>query len=205
MGTKYGPHMITDGLVLYLDSGNSLSYPGDGSIWYDLSENNYHWSIDSSGITYKNEGYFSLEGNTSVDNGVYYNNIITTSSEVTLVYWMKINDNQALFLSEDSQSMWYVGAYRSTNSEYYSNCGTPVFTIDTIDKSNIYDYISDNEWHMIEFKSVNLSSWTYYCFNRYSAYNFNNSYIASLMMYDRNLTQGESLQNYYALKSRFDL
>ena len=28
---------ITDQLVLYLDAANPKSYPGDGSIWYDLS------------------------------------------------------------------------------------------------------------------------------------------------------------------------
>ena len=37
MANLYGPRIVTDGLVLNLDAGNSKSYPGSGSTWYDLS------------------------------------------------------------------------------------------------------------------------------------------------------------------------
>jgi len=36
MATKYSPRIVTDGLVLCLDAGNSRSYPGTGTTWYDL-------------------------------------------------------------------------------------------------------------------------------------------------------------------------
>jgi hypothetical protein len=40
MATSYGnPQMVTDGLVLYLDAGNSLSYPGSELFGRDLSGN----------------------------------------------------------------------------------------------------------------------------------------------------------------------
>ena len=35
-----GPHIATDGLVLYLDAANIKSYPGSGTTWSDLSGNN---------------------------------------------------------------------------------------------------------------------------------------------------------------------
>ena len=41
MANLYGPRIVTDGLVLHLDAGNSKSYPGSGSTWYDLSGNAY--------------------------------------------------------------------------------------------------------------------------------------------------------------------
>jgi len=37
MATKYSPRIVTNGLVLCLDAGNSRSYPGTGTTWYDLS------------------------------------------------------------------------------------------------------------------------------------------------------------------------
>lgn len=34
-----GPNIITDGLVLALDAGNTKSYPGSGTTWNDVSGN----------------------------------------------------------------------------------------------------------------------------------------------------------------------
>ena len=38
MGRVIGPDIVTDNLVLYLDAGNSRSYNGSGTTWYDLSK-----------------------------------------------------------------------------------------------------------------------------------------------------------------------
>jgi hypothetical protein len=37
MGITYNPRIVTDGLVLVLDAGNSKSYPGSGTTWTDIS------------------------------------------------------------------------------------------------------------------------------------------------------------------------
>ena len=37
MAVYGGPDIVTDGLVLHLDAGNSKSYSGSGNTWYDLS------------------------------------------------------------------------------------------------------------------------------------------------------------------------
>ena len=34
-----GPNIVTDGLVLHLDAGNTKSYPGSGTTWFDKSGN----------------------------------------------------------------------------------------------------------------------------------------------------------------------
>jgi hypothetical protein len=36
-GGFFSPFIITDGLVVYLDAGNTTSYPGSGTTWTDLS------------------------------------------------------------------------------------------------------------------------------------------------------------------------
>ena len=44
----YGPKQILDGLVLYVDASNPLSYPGSGDLWYDLTKNGYSGSLSGS-------------------------------------------------------------------------------------------------------------------------------------------------------------
>ena len=36
--------VVTDGLVLFLDSTNPSSYPGSGTVWYDLSPTGLNFS-----------------------------------------------------------------------------------------------------------------------------------------------------------------
>jgi hypothetical protein len=42
MAYNNGPRIITDGLVLCLDAGNSKSYPGSGSTWKNLASSNFN-------------------------------------------------------------------------------------------------------------------------------------------------------------------
>lgn len=44
----YGPKQVSDGLVLYVDAANPLSYPGSGDIWYDLTKNGYNGELSGS-------------------------------------------------------------------------------------------------------------------------------------------------------------
>ena len=48
MTNSYGPSIVRDGLVLYLDAGDRNSYPGTGNTWYDLSGNGYNASLVNS-------------------------------------------------------------------------------------------------------------------------------------------------------------
>jgi hypothetical protein len=41
----FGPNVVTSGLALYLDAANPDSYPGTGTILYDISGNNQHHTI----------------------------------------------------------------------------------------------------------------------------------------------------------------
>ena len=56
--------IVTDGLVFYVDAGNSNSYPGSGTTWSDLmsgiqlASNN----VDASNHNTSNGGFFSLDG-----------------------------------------------------------------------------------------------------------------------------------------------
>lgn len=199
MSTQYSPKVVTNGLSLYLDASNPKSYPGTGTTWFDLSGNNRNFTLDATGITWNSAGYFSL-----ANGGATYNGATSTSATSTLVFWIRTTDLQSLFW-EGQTGNHYVGAYRVGNKEYYNSCGSPQFLMDTVDTPNIYDYFPNGQWHMVEFKSIDLSAWTTSKFNKYGSYTFGDGAVASIMVYDRNLTAQESLQNYNATKTRFGL
>ena len=48
MATIGGSNVVTDGLILSLDAANPKSYPGSGTIWSDISGNNYSASLINS-------------------------------------------------------------------------------------------------------------------------------------------------------------
>jgi hypothetical protein len=45
MSTHYNPLIVRDGLILCLDAANRLSYPGTGTIWKDLSRDDYNGTL----------------------------------------------------------------------------------------------------------------------------------------------------------------
>jgi len=205
MAITRGPSIVRDGLVLCLDAKDPNSYPGSGNTWYDLSGNNFDYTLGSN-LTYSNSNKTFIMSSSS-STGATNSSELTTSSACTLVFWIKTTEGQSLFWGGTS-STHVVGAYRSSYKEFYSNCGSPDYYQDTVEKSNIYDNIRDGNWHMVEFKNVNFStvSWANkHYFSSYSTYEFGNGECAQILMYDRVLSSSESSQNYNSFKSRFGL
>ena len=59
MGLAHSPRIVTDGLILALDAGNTKSYPGSGDTWTDLSGNsNNATRTNSSEVVYNSSGWF---------------------------------------------------------------------------------------------------------------------------------------------------
>ena len=57
----YGPKVVTNGLTLALDAGNSKSYPGSGTTWTDLSGNGNNGTLVNNPTYFAGEGgYFSF-------------------------------------------------------------------------------------------------------------------------------------------------
>lgn len=63
MSYSNGPRIVTNGLVMYLDAGNSKSYPGSGTAWNDLSGNGNNGTL-TNGPTFSssNQGGIVLDG-----------------------------------------------------------------------------------------------------------------------------------------------
>ena len=56
---------ITNNSILYLDAGSTYSYPGSGSVWYDLSAQGNNATMSSTTYSSINGGYFTFNGTTS--------------------------------------------------------------------------------------------------------------------------------------------
>ena len=59
----HSPRIVTDGLVLCLDAGNTRSYPGSGTTWTDLSRNGNNGTlVNGVGFDGGNGGSLSFDG-----------------------------------------------------------------------------------------------------------------------------------------------
>ena len=53
---------ITNNTILYLDAGSTYSYPGSGSVWYDLSVQDNDATLTNTTYSSINGGYFTFNG-----------------------------------------------------------------------------------------------------------------------------------------------
>jgi hypothetical protein len=202
-----GPDIVTDGLILALDAANPLSYPGTGTTLYDLSGNNYNFTLQGN-AAYSAEGKGSIYLDGSAD-GIQLTSNSALQNSITLVQWLKTSDTVGLMLSGEpvgSTGGYYVGAYYPGQGFYNNLAGSPSFFLDTSSTSNPATPINylDNNWHMWEAKSLNFASWTTtWNFLGYAAGYEIAGYVGMILMYNRSLTAAESSQNYQALKVRY--
>ena len=192
MGAFGGPDIVKDGLVLALDAASERSYPGTGTTWKDLSGNGYDFTF-GAGLSWNSTGTFSM---TAVSNGgAVFSGNITSSTTCTMQFWIKTTDPQSLFWEPTNTQSSFVAAYRVASKFYNGgDTGSPQYYQDLVLYNNIYDNLLDGEWHMVELKAVNLSTFAYHEFNNYASYQFGNGEIASIMIYDINL------QGFFSMK-----
>jgi hypothetical protein len=90
MGAVLNPDIVTDGLILCLDAGLPKSYPGDGSIWYDISGNNKNFTIENNAVF--SNGYFNFAGGTLGQRAVL-NNSGMSFVDLTIEIGVRIKSN----------------------------------------------------------------------------------------------------------------
>jgi hypothetical protein len=126
MGIQYNPRIVTDGLVLALDAGNTKSYPGSGTTWTDVSGNGNTGTL-TNGPTYSsaNGGSIVLDGvNDYVNSGTG----LALSGSWTISGFVRSSVSSAIQViigrtgdSSTSYAQNYV-IYINTNNKF--RCGT---------------------------------------------------------------------------------
>lgn len=107
-------------LVLHLDASDINSYPGSGTVWYDISGNGNHVTmVNSSSITWNNTGpvYFSTGSNGWFDNPSG-TNLPVGNSEYTFIVWVKLGS------SWSANGFMSVGPFGGSNQANAFRAGT---------------------------------------------------------------------------------
>lgn len=103
--------IISSGLVLSLDAGNTSSYPGSGTTWTDLSgSGNNGTLINGPAYNSSNFGSLAFDGN---DDVASFGNILNMGlSSWTISCWVKINDGSGFAgIMGKTSYRGYVGRY----------------------------------------------------------------------------------------------
>ncbi len=234
MSVYGGPDIITDGLVLCLDAGNTKSYPGTGTAWTDLSRNSINGTL-TSGPTFSNANggsiVFSSSNYVTLGTPTLLNQV---QVPLSICIWAKLN-TIAL-----GNTLW--GVYKgATGGQIYSLFRVDNGTLKYYGSNSSGGYqsqgtltISANLWYFYAVTvsgSISSPTVTMYLNNSsqsflYSAFTSSpdatvdfrvggnqsqptvegwNGNIAQVCWYSRALAATEVLQNYNATKSRFNL
>ena len=231
MALAHSPKIITDGLVLCLDAGNTKSYPGSGTTWSDLSGN-------GNNVTVTNGPSFS-NGEFTLDADAYFgasNNFMgtTDATNVSYSFFMKFNwgtptgyktifgfqqsgfDRVANFVLNTNQSelefdLRSGGTVErdifNYNMSSYAN-QTSLITY-TFGSGTHKLYINGNNVSTYNGTQTTFPSWSTgtggFCVgnNLASTRYLQEGTFSHMLVYLKTLTASEVQQNYNALKSRF--
>ena len=214
----------SNGALLYLDAGNSASYPGSGTAWTDLSGNSRNGTL-TGGPTYT-----SADGGSIVFDGT--NDFVQcsgslTATAATFVIWIRRNGPQ-----DDFDGIIYSRSAAATGISFYGTTNKISYTWNNAVDTYSWDSgltIPDLTWCMIAVSVTSTSATAYLCQSSgiTSATNivshtstvlddiklaqddqgarFFNGRIATAMIYNRALSAGEITQNFNALRGRYGL
>jgi hypothetical protein len=224
MGVYTRPSIVTNGLILNLDAANIKSYPGSGTTWTDLSGNANNGTL-TLGPTFSKDGGGSIvfDGTNSYVNCGTSNSINSTSN-LTIDVWVNSNSitteqmilANAVFLSAGITFEIYQS--KPTFAVNPANEWSPTLAtllsnvwynlVVTLNNKIVTYYINGvldvtrtyTSTLTLSSSSTSIGNWQNYT----TKYPFNGK-IPSVKYYNRALTASEVLQNYNALKSRFNL
>jgi len=222
----YGPRIVTNGLVLYLDAANPASYSGSGTVWNDVSGSGNTGTL-INGPTYSDLGRGSIGFDVIND---YVTTLLTTTSvdNHTQSFWYKwdgftqfkpliylgdtgsngmglLIHNGSTFNSGNRVGLLYGGsAYNIFPS---SIALTTNWTQFTITRDTLTTSLYQNAVLFASSTSSPLTSSSY-------SFNYGSSVggigggggnISNISFYNRALSTEEVVQNYNAIRGRFEI
>lgn len=231
MSFRYSPKIVTDGLVLYLDSANNRSYPGSGLVWTDLSKSGFSGDlINGPTFSSTNRGSIVFDG-TNKYVSLPKQNTFVNVTEFSMCAWMKrtlsnsliiisqvesLSNDIAFELWSDGYAYFEVGNGQNSYGRVLNNSTswqflTMVYNGSLTGNSNkLKGYINGVE-QTLDFNGTTIPSTTgtvnaNFILGSYPiGLNFGNGNISNVQIYNKTLSPREILQNYNTTKSRFGL
>ena len=98
------PSIVTSGLVLHLDAGNSSSYPGSGTTWSDLIGNNNATLVNGPTYSSSNSGSIVFDGTNDYSTIADVTGVtdFSISNNYTVDFWVYLNTLQSDTTSADN-------------------------------------------------------------------------------------------------------
>lgn len=213
--------LVTNGLTLNLDAGDSASYPGSGSTWTDLAGTADNITlVNSPAYTSGTPAYFTFNGSSQYGTGSGTNVLPTTAYTKSL--WFRINsyaDNNLIssdtgghFMYMASTTRFYCGHANWANYQAYPSTATislntwynAALTFSTTNGMTLYfNGSQDSTYTANKAAHTGNGSTNLACYG--AGGNLLNGRIAQVYCYNRELTAAEVLQNFNAYKARYGL
>ena len=231
MAINYNPRIVTDGLILALDAGNTKSYPGSGATWTDksLSKNN---ATLTNTPTYSstNGGYLSFASASSqyatatnpgsltrwtAEAFVRFTSSYSTKVAMVIGGQYDLSSNLNFTIGTNNAPTnyniavgFFNGAWRSTTGVNYA-LNTWFHIVGTYDGSTIRQYTNGTQVDSLSYTGTPASGGEIRINRRWddvvSSGNLFDSNIAAVRVYNRALTAAEVLQNFNATRGRFGI
>ena len=224
----HSPRIVTDGLVLCLDAGNTKSYPGSGTTWTDLSGNGNNGTL-TNGVGYNsgNLGSLSFDG---INDYVNLGNILNIGTgQFSIECIARVSSlSTGNYSKVASKGVYNVNGWRLQMGKNPSNVYNLIFEYDPTSAITILSPIQTDTWyHFLVCRDGNNlmstyangvlkntatvtsnltnASYNYIIGNNGSASETLNGNVACYRHYNRALTASEIQQNFNALRGRFGI
>ncbi len=207
--------IVTNGLVISLDAGNPLSYPGSGTTWTDLSGNGNNGTLNGS-TSYSAQGggslYFGV-GNDYISFASYTRPSQTLANGFTWNIWTNPlrNGDGDILMGNRQPSLADFTKLTTNNMEYYpTNLGGAIPLSSWInicvvkDGANLY-YYRNGVLYASNVTSQTKTSQPFYIGGDPAENTYLYGRIADVQVYDRALTLSEVTQNFNAFRERFGI
>lgn len=231
--TVRGPYVATDGLLAYFDAGNTASYPGSGTTWYDISGNKRNATlVNSPTFNSANNGTlvfsdgtyqhatFATPGNLSVWTvDCWFKTAKSFTGKVTSLITNEYDLASKLNVSLGTnyapnnyqlQAGFFNGAWRTTTSGVTPTIGVWYYLTGTYDGTTIRLYSNGVEVSNVVYSGTPQSGGNYRIARRWDASatdsaNYFDGSISVVRLYNRALSAPEVLRNFESMRSRFGI
>ena len=211
-----GPDIVQDGLVAVFDAGSTRSYPGTGTVWYNLI-GTVNGTLSASSIGTTTAGTMTFDG---VDDKIDIPLASLASTNFTVIGVTQRTNAAAGRLISAKNNNWLLGQWNSYMRQYYSlgwvtGAGAPPVTTTTDDlETHIWCGTGDISGNAYRFRDDNVEYTTQttsgtagpngFVLGKYNAgTEYGTGTITVLLVYNRVLTDAEIDQNFNAQRTRF--
>lgn len=226
MAGSVGISLVRNGLTLALDAGDSQSYPGSGTSWFDLSRNNGTCTLyGSPSYSSSSPGSLSFNGSSQYADILDSSFVNFTTGTVSVWFVCSSAPSSVVVIdrgsSTNSTEGWYVvisGAravtcgYKDTGTVYNANGGSVTFgrwhntTFTFSSGGSLSAYFDGNFISNVSIPTVTITPSRIGIIKSVNANFYPNPMsgsISSVHLYNRVLTRQEVSQNFNALRGRF--